>query len=125
VNQTDLQVERKMSIAKWALSSLAFLCLTLNTGFAATGLPYVQEGQNVITCSYSVNHTTAVAKKLVQASGASIPGNSSTVAFSPDGLLVYAVEGKEVLAYVFNPHSGLFTAKSMIKALGVGEILPV
>jgi hypothetical protein len=38
---------------------------------------------------------------------------------------VYAVEGKEVLAYVFNPHSGLFTAKSMIKALGVGEILPV
>jgi hypothetical protein len=83
LNQTELQVERKMSIAKWALSSLAFLCLALNIGFAATGLPYVQEGQNVIT--YSVNHTTAVAKKLVQASGSSIPGNPSTVAFGPDG----------------------------------------
>jgi hypothetical protein len=60
----------------------------------------------------------------LQASGDSIPGNPETVAFSPDGLLVYAVEGSEVLVYVFNPHSGLLTAHTTIKAAGVGQILP-
>jgi 6-phosphogluconolactonase (cycloisomerase 2 family) len=60
----------------------------------------------------------------LQASGDSIPGNPKTVAFSPDGLLVYAVEGSEVLVYVFNPHSGLLTAHTTITAAGVGQILP-
>src|ERR1700681_2441925 len=54
----------------------------------------------------------------------SIPGNPSTVAFSPDGLLVYAVEGSEILTYVFNPHSGLLTARTIINAPGVLSILP-
>jgi hypothetical protein len=53
-------------------------------------------------------------KKELEASGASIPGNPSTVAFSPDGLLVYAVEGNEILVYVFNPHTGLLTAEAAI-----------
>jgi hypothetical protein len=58
------------------------------------------------------------------ASGASIPGNPSNIAFSPDGLLVYAVEGSEILTYVFNPHSGLLTARTTINAPGVRSILP-
>jgi hypothetical protein len=58
------------------------------------------------------------------ASGASIPGNPSNIAFSPDGLLVYAVEGSQILTYVFNPHSGLLTARTIINAPGVLSILP-
>ena len=54
----------------------------------------------------------------------SIPGNPSTIGFSPDGLLVYAVEGTEILVYVFNPHSGLLTARTIINAPGVLSILP-
>jgi hypothetical protein len=61
----------------------------------------------------------------LEASGAAIPGNPSTVAFTPDGLLVYAIEGSEILVYVFNPHSGLLTARTTINAPGVGAILPV
>jgi hypothetical protein len=63
--------------------------------------------------------------KKLQSSGASIPGLPPTVAFSPDGLLVYAVEGSEILVYVFDPHSGKFTANSTINAPGVNTILPV
>jgi hypothetical protein len=48
----------------------------------------------------------------------------STVAFSPDGLLVYAIEGSEILVYVFNPHSGLLTARTTINAPGMSSILP-
>jgi hypothetical protein len=58
------------------------------------------------------------------ASGASIPGNPSNVTFSPDGLLVYAVEGSQIFTYVFNPHSGLLTAKTTISAPGVLSLLP-
>jgi hypothetical protein len=67
-------------------------------------------------------HINTPLKKLL-GSGASIPGNPDPVAFSPDGLLVYAVEKSEILVYVF--HSGKFTAKSTIKAPGVISILPV
>jgi hypothetical protein len=51
-----------MIIPKRAFGSLAFLCLTLTTSFAATELLYVQEGPSILT--YSVNNTTAVATKL-------------------------------------------------------------
>jgi hypothetical protein len=54
----------------------------------------------------------------------SIPGNPSTVAFSPDGLLVYAVEGSQILTYVFNPHSGVLTAKTVISSPQVLSLLP-
>jgi DNA-binding beta-propeller fold protein YncE len=54
----------------------------------------------------------------------SIPGEPSTIAFSPDGLLVYAQEGPEILVYVFNPHSGELTAKTVISAPGVLSLLP-
>jgi hypothetical protein len=54
----------------------------------------------------------------------SIPGSPSTIAFSPDGLLVYAQEGSEILVYVFNPHSGVLTAKSTIEAAGILSFLP-
>ena len=62
--------------------------------------------------------------RFLVASGASIPGNPSNVTFSPDGLLVYAVEGSQILTYVFNPHSGLLTARTIINAPGVRSILP-
>jgi hypothetical protein len=68
-------------------------------------------------------YISTVLKKL-EPSGASIPGIPSTVAFSRDGLLVYAVEGSEILVYVFNPHTGLLTARTIIKATGIGSILP-
>ena len=54
--------------------------------------------------------------RFLVASGASIPGNPSNVTFSPDGLLVYAIEGSQILTYVFNPLSGLLTAKTTINA---------
>jgi hypothetical protein len=62
--------------------------------------------------------------KKLKPSGASIPGSPSTVFFSPDELLMYAVEGSEILVYVFNPHSGLLTARTTINAPGVGSIQP-
>jgi hypothetical protein len=46
--------------------------------------------------------------------GASIPGDPGLVTFSRSGLLPYAVGGGELLVYVFNPHTGLLTAKSTI-----------
>jgi hypothetical protein len=48
----------------------------------------------------------------------------ASIGFSPDGLLVCALEDNEILVYVFNPHSGLLTARTMINAPGVGSILP-
>jgi hypothetical protein len=63
-------------------------------------------------------------KELLEPSGATIPGQPNPVMFSPDGLLVYAVEGNEILVYVFNPHTGLLTARTSISAPGVGVILP-
>jgi hypothetical protein len=68
-------------------------------------------------------YISTVLSKL-EVSGASIPGIPATVAFSPDGLLVYAVEGSQILTYVFNPHSGLLTARTVINAPGVRSILP-
>ena len=68
-------------------------------------------------------YISTVLKKL-EPSGASIPGIPSTVAFSQDGLLVYAIEGSEILVYVFNPHAGLLTARTVVKATGIGSILP-
>jgi hypothetical protein len=51
-----------MSILKRALSSVAFLCLALTSGFAATEILYVTHGRSIDT--YSVNKTTAEATKL-------------------------------------------------------------
>jgi DNA-binding beta-propeller fold protein YncE len=59
--------------------------------------------------------------KRLEASGASISGIPSTIAFSPDGLLVYAVKGKEILVRVFNPHTGLLTARTSISAPSLGK----
>jgi hypothetical protein len=46
------------------------------------------------------------------------------IAFSPDGLLVYAAEGREILVHVFNPHTGLLTARTSIAVKGVNSIIP-
>jgi hypothetical protein len=59
------------------------------------------------------------------ASGASIPGNAYLVTFSPTGLLLYGWESGEVLVYVFNPHTGLLTAKSTIADLFPTQLLPI
>jgi hypothetical protein len=68
----------------------------------------------------------SAALKKLEASGASIPGSPRPApVFSPDGLLVYAIEGSEILVYVFNPHTGLLTARTSISAPGVGAVLPV
>jgi hypothetical protein len=60
--------------------------------------------------------------KMLQASGASIPGIPTTIAFSPSGLLVFAVEYNEVLVYVF--HNGKLLATSTIKTPDLIQILP-
>ncbi len=61
----------------------------------------------------------------VVASGASIPGNAYLVTFSPTGLLLYGLESGEVLVYVFNPHTGLLTARTTIADPNVEGLLPV
>jgi hypothetical protein len=61
----------------------------------------------------------------VVASGASIPGNAYSITFSPTGLLLYGLERGEVLVYVFNPHSGLLTAKSTIADSSVYALVPI
>jgi hypothetical protein len=55
-------------------------------------------------------HVTA--KSLVATD--SIPGTPSTLVFSPNGRIVYAQEGNQVLIYVFDPATGLLGAKSSI-----------
>jgi hypothetical protein len=59
------------------------------------------------------------------ASGASIPGIVGLITFSPTGLLLYGLESGEVLVYVFNPHTGLLTAKSTIADSSVYFLLPI
>jgi hypothetical protein len=76
-----------------------------------------------VTNDVPILYVSLPLKQLIR-SGASIPGLPSTLAFSPDGLLVYAIEGSKILVYVFNPHSGLLTARTTINAPGVGAILP-
>jgi hypothetical protein len=71
----------------------------------------------------SILYINLISQQLV-ASRASIPGEPQIIAYSPDGLLVYAVEKSHILTYVFNPHSGLLTARTTIKAPGVWSILP-
>jgi hypothetical protein len=85
-------------------------------------------GAYIFSYDYTLNETPifyiSLPNQELLASGASIPGQPDKLAFSPDGLLVYAVEGSEILTYVFNPHSGLLTARTTINAPGVGAILP-
>jgi hypothetical protein len=85
-------------------------------------------GAYLFAYDYTLNETPILyinlpLQKLV-ASGAAIPGQPDQMAFSKDGLLVYAVEGSQILTYVFNPHSGLLTARTIINAPGVLSILP-
>jgi hypothetical protein len=50
-------------------------------------------------------------------------GCGTSFVFSPNGLLVYAVRGKDVLVYVFDPTDGKFSAKgSFSSAVSVGGI---
>jgi hypothetical protein len=67
-------------------------------------------------------YVSAPLKKL-KATGATIPGFPSLLAFSSDGLLVYAAENKEILVHVFNPHTGLLTARTSIAVKGVNSIV--
>jgi hypothetical protein len=56
--------------------------------------------------------------------GSSIAGNPSIISFSPDATTVYAVEGKNVLAYGFNSSSGSLTSEGSVSLpLNVGAIV--
>jgi hypothetical protein len=57
-------------------------------------------------------------------SGATIPGSPYLTTFSPDGLMLYTLENGQVLFYVFDPHSGLFTAKSAVTDPYVYQLTP-
>jgi DNA-binding beta-propeller fold protein YncE len=75
------------------------------------------------TSEVAILYVSSVLQTLVP-SEASIPG-LDWIAFSPDGLLVYAAENNEILVYVFNPHTGLLTARTSIAVPGgVGAMLP-
>jgi hypothetical protein len=74
-------------------------------------------GQMVVTY-------VSVPKTQLIESGAVIPGYPYQVTFSPPGLLLYAINNGQVLSFVFNPHSGLFTAKSAIADSTVNQIIP-
>jgi hypothetical protein len=75
------------------------------------------------TSEVPILYVSAVNTNVV-ASGASIPGIVGLITFSPTGLLLYGLQGN-VLVYVFNPHTGLLTAKSIIADPNVGSLLPI
>jgi hypothetical protein len=72
-------------------------------------------GKNLFITDVSLNsvYIAAVKAKSLQATD-SIPGTPSTLVFSPKGNIVYAIEGQEVLVYIFDPATGLLGAKSSI-----------
>jgi hypothetical protein len=110
-------------------SSMLSICGDMiAAGDTATGLYFHPSGKYLFAIDISTNEVPIIyislALKKLEASSSSIPGNPSTVAFSPDGLLVYAIEGSEILVYVFNPHTGLLTARTSVAAPDVGLILP-
>jgi hypothetical protein len=76
------------------------------------------------TSEVPILYVNAPLRKL-KATGATIPGFPSLIAFSPDGLLVYAAEDKEILVHVFNPRTGLLTARTSIAVKGVNSIVAV
>jgi hypothetical protein len=85
-------------------------------------------GKYLLFYDYTINevpilYVSAVNTNVV-ASGASIPGAANTITFSPTGLMLYALQG-DVLVYVFNPHTGLLTAKTTIADPNVNYLLPV
>jgi hypothetical protein len=84
-------------------------------------------GKYLLFNDYTTNEVpilyVSAPKTQLIASGASIPGVAGLITFSPSGLLLYALQG-EVLVYVFNPHTGLLTAKSTITD-HVGFLLPI
>jgi hypothetical protein len=85
-------------------------------------------GKYLLFNDYTVNEVpilfVSAPKTQLIASGASIPGNPSNITFSPSGVLLYALN-REVLVYVFNPHTGLLTAKSTIADPNVYALLPI
>jgi hypothetical protein len=62
--------------------------------------------------SVEIAKVNVTAKSLVATD--SIPGTPSTLVFSPNGKIVYAQEGNQVLIYIFDPATGLLGAKSSI-----------
>jgi hypothetical protein len=72
-------------------------------------------GKNLFITDTTINSVEIAAVKAKSlAARDSIPGTPSTLVFSPQGNLVYAIEGQEVLIYVFDPATGLPGAKSSI-----------
>jgi 6-phosphogluconolactonase (cycloisomerase 2 family) len=96
-------------------------------GDTASGVYFHPSGKYLFVNNLTTNQVTIAyvsrALKKLEASGSSIPGLAS-IAFSPDGRLVYALESNEILVYGFNPHTGLLTARTIVKATGVDSILP-
>ena len=61
----------------------------------------------------------------LEETASSIPGSPQILSFSPDGKLVYAAENAEILVYVFDPSSGVFTANSSFNVPSyVASIVP-
>jgi hypothetical protein len=84
-------------------------------GDDSRNLKFDPSGKNLFIVSdtlHSVEIAAVKAKSLVPTD--SIPGTPSTLTFSPDGKIVYAIEGKEVLIYIFHPATGLLGTKSSI-----------
>jgi hypothetical protein len=70
-----------------------------------------------------VTYVDATDNTLIE-SGAIIPGFPYGITFSPSGLMLYTLELGNVHSYVFNPHSGLFTAKSAFNDYSVSALIP-
>ena len=105
-------------------------------GESLVGSVYIHPSQKYLfiydpsTLETSVVYVSTAKKKL-EASGAFIPptDNMARIFFSPDGLMVYAVEATpenslEISIYVFDPHTGLFTAHSSIPVANQYAVLP-
>jgi hypothetical protein len=104
--------------------SMLLLCGDYNDGllFDPTGKYLLFN--DTATNETPITYVSAPRAQLI-ASGASIPGTPYITVFSPSGVLLYAAESGGVLVYVFNPHTGLLTARTTIAATGVDQLLPV
>jgi hypothetical protein len=86
-------------------------------GDAGDNVKFDPTGKYLLITSNKINSVEIAAvdvpaKSLVAKD--SIPGTPSTLVFSPNGKIVYAQEGDQVLIYIFDPATGLLGAKSSI-----------
>jgi hypothetical protein len=94
---------------------------TYNMMFDPTG-KYLLFNDSTINQLF-VTYVSTPKARLIE-SGAVIPGLPYLTTFSPSGLMLYTAESGQVLVFVFNPHTGRFTAKTTINDPNIYKLTP-